>query len=103
MRCKEQSLCVFAFGHGGRTVFAVLTLAFVGTGIALLVSGVLPVPHGGSTGLIQARETHGWAFVLAVALAFPVAMTLATGVEAPSSAIAQPAQYSRSNLQSIYH
>ncbi|HEX6556051.1 MAG TPA: amino acid permease, partial [Ktedonobacteraceae bacterium] len=81
------------FGHGGRTVFAVLTLAFVGTGIALLVSGILPVPHGGPTGLLQqGHTTSGWASVLAVALAFPVAMALATGVEAPSSAIAQLGQ-----------
>ena len=36
--------------------------------------------------------TTGWASVLAVALAFPVAMALATGVEAPSSAIAQLGQ-----------
>src|SRR6266704_3892224 len=81
------------FGHGGRTVFAVLTLAFVGTGIALLVSGVLPAPHGGATGLtLQGHTTSGWASVLAIALAFPVAMALATGVEAPSSAIAQLGQ-----------
>lgn len=81
------------FGHGGRTVFAVLTLAFVGTGIALLVSGVLPVPHGMSTGLTQqGHTTSGWASWLSVALAFPVAMALATGVEAPSSAIAQLGQ-----------
>lgn len=81
------------FGHGGRTVFAVLTLAFVGTGIALLVSGVLPVPHGGPAGLtLQGHTTSGWASWLSVALAFPVAMALATGVEAPSSAIAQLGQ-----------
>ena len=81
------------FGHGGRTIFAVLTLAFVGTGIALLVSGVLPVPHGEPTGLTpQAHATSSWTSVLAVALAFPVAMALATGVEAPSSAIAQLGQ-----------
>ncbi|MFL5704901.1 MAG: hypothetical protein ACJ8AG_19010 [Ktedonobacteraceae bacterium] len=80
------------FGHGGRTVFALLTLAFVGTGIALLVSGVLPVPHGGPAGLTQARPMSGWASWLSVALAFPVAMALATGVEAPSSAIAQLGQ-----------
>lgn len=34
----------------------------------------------------------GHARVIAVVLAFPVAITLATGVEAPSSAIAQPGQ-----------
>jgi len=82
------------FGHGGRTVFAALTLAFVGTGIALLVSGILPVPHGGLIGLAaQPHPTSGtFASWLAVGLAFPVAMALATGVEAPSSAIAQLGQ-----------
>jgi len=82
------------FGHGGRTVFAALTLAFVGTGIALLVSGILPVPHGGPIGLTPQEHTTNGTFAswLAVGLAFPVAMALATGVEAPSSAIAQLGQ-----------
>lgn len=81
------------FGHAGRTIFAALTLAFVGTAIALLVSGVLAVPRGGSATLpLDGPATGGWASLLAVALAFPVAMALATGVEAPSSAIAQLGQ-----------
>jgi hypothetical protein len=52
------------FGHGGRTVFAILTLAFVGTGIALLVSGVLPTPRltllivGGLTLGLTALAVH---------------------------------------------
>lgn len=84
------------FGHGGRTIFATLTLAFVGCGIALLISGVLPLPHGGLSGLTtHPGATDGWAATLAVALAFPVAMALATGVEAPSSAIAQLGQLDR--------
>ena len=88
------------FGHGGRTVFAALTLAFVGTGIALLVSGVLPVSHGGPSGLAsQPHPTNGWASWLAVGLAFPVAMALATGVEAPSSAIAQLGQLNQHGRQ----
>ena len=88
------------FGHGGRTVFAALTLAFVGTGIALLVSGVLPIPHGGPSGLtFQGQATSGWASWLAVGLAFPVAMALATGVEAPSSAIAQLGQLNQHGRQ----
>ena len=81
------------FGHGGRTIFAVLTLAFVGIGTALLISGVLPIPHRGSVGVLpHSGPTGGLSSVLAVALAFPVAMALATGVEAPSSAIAQLGQ-----------
>lgn len=78
------------FGHGGRTVFAVLTLSFVGIAMVLLIRGVLPVPHTGVSRLIA--PPGGWPSVLAVALAFPVAMALATGVEAPSSAIAQLGQ-----------
>ena len=89
------------FGHGGRTVFAALTLAFVGTGIALLVSGLLPIPHGGPAGLIPQRPSNSGAFAswLAVGLAFPVAMALATGVEAPSSAIAQLGQLNQHGRQ----
>jgi len=81
------------FGHGGRTIFAILTLAFVGIGTALLISGVLPIPHGGSVGSItHPGSVNNLSSVFAVALAFPVAMALATGVEAPSSAIAQLGQ-----------
>jgi amino acid transporter len=73
------------FGHLGRAVFALLTLTFIGTAVAALVpvlgrpAAVLPV------GALESAP-------LSVALAFPVAMALATGVEAPSSAIAQLAQ-----------
>ncbi len=81
------------FGHGGRTIFALLTLAFVGVGIALLISGVLPVPHGTVLHVLAPPGvSRGGATFLSVALAFPVAMALATGVEAPSSAIAQLGQ-----------
>lgn len=81
------------FGHGGRTIFATLTLAFVGIGGAILVSGALPIAHGGPLGTVARPATvGGFASVLAVAFAFPVAMALATGVEAPSSAIAQLGQ-----------
>jgi hypothetical protein len=81
------------FGHGGRTIFALLTLAFVGIGVALLISGAFSVPHAGAIPLL-APSAHptGWSSWLSVALAFPVAMALATGVEAPSSAIAQLGQ-----------
>jgi amino acid transporter len=84
------------FGHGGRTIFALLTLVFVGSGIALLISGVVVVPPAGAIGSpLHAGGTGGWASMLSVALAFPVAMALATGVEAPSSAIAQLGQLDR--------
>jgi Amino acid permease len=77
------------FGHGGRLVFAVMTCLFILAAIAVLALGWVS-PH----------ETHGDAPVtgsaspvlVAVILAFPVAMALATGTEAPATSIAQLAQ-----------
>ncbi|WP_127354327.1 APC family permease [Actinacidiphila soli] len=76
------------FGHLGRAIFALMTLAFIGITVAVLVGGISAPVH--PTGTITHSGGH-WA-PLAVALAFPVAMALATGVEAPSSAIAQLGQ-----------
>ncbi len=84
-------LCVVAFlmrfGHLGRAVFALLTIVFVVIAVVVLVS-TLDEPAGvapAEPGLLHGAP-------LTVMLAFPVAMALATGVEAPSSAIAQLAQ-----------
>ncbi|HEX3609977.1 MAG TPA: amino acid permease [Solirubrobacterales bacterium] len=77
------------FGHLGRAVFALMTLLFVGLGISVLVGGAgaaVPVHHA------PASSPPGHAAFIAILLAFPVAMALATGVEAPSSAIAQLGQ-----------
>jgi hypothetical protein len=76
------------FGHWGRTVFATMTVAFIVLAAFLLVAGLLLTPHMGPPPVVD----PGHAPPLAVALAFPVAMALATGVEAPSSAIAQLGQ-----------
>jgi hypothetical protein len=78
------------FGHGGRTVFAAMTIAFVGVALVVLTRGFIsPVAHGSAS--LTSGGGHDPA-PLAVLLAFPVAMALATGVEAPSSAIAQLGQ-----------
>ncbi|MGW7426027.1 amino acid permease [Streptomyces sp. NPDC054813] len=77
------------FGHGGRLLFAVMTVAFVVISVAVLVLGFTS-PHG--TGHATATTDPGHSAVLAVVLAFPVAMALATGIEAPSTAIAQLGQ-----------
>jgi len=78
------------FGHGGRLVFATMTIAFVAVALVVMARGFFaPVAHG-SAPLVSAGHRESGA--LAVLLAFPVAMALATGVEAPSSAIAQLAQ-----------
>jgi amino acid transporter len=77
------------FGHLGRALFAIMTIAFVGLCAVVLAGGLTatPVTEQPSVG----SSGSSLAFV-AVLLAFPVAMALATGVEAPSSAIAQLGQ-----------
>ncbi len=77
------------FGHMGRSVFASMTVAFVAIAVIVLFAGFL-APH---TNPFQPRPyTTGGASLFTVIIAFPVAMALATGVEAPSSAIAQLGQ-----------
>jgi hypothetical protein len=79
------------FGHGGRAIFAAMTIAFVLVTLVIVVHGfVAPVGRGAvAVSVSPVRHRFG---PLAVLLAFPVAMALATGVEAPSSAIAQLGQ-----------
>ena len=87
------ALCVLVaaitwFGHLGRSVFATMTVAFVAVAVPVIVLGFLH-PHTVGTAPVQG---NGSATMWTVFLAFPVAMALATGVEAPSSAIAQLGQ-----------
>ena len=77
------------FGHGGRVVFAAMTLAFVAVTAVVLTRGIVDPAARGTAPLVPAGSHKG---ALSVLLAFPVAMALATGVEAPSSAIAQLGQ-----------
>ncbi|MDF9816639.1 amino acid permease [Streptomyces sp. SPB162] len=77
------------FGHGGRLLFAVMTVLFVVVSVVVLVLGFVS-PH--EMGHAASSTDPGRSAVLAVVLAFPVAMALATGVEAPSTAIAQLGQ-----------
>lgn len=76
------------FGHLGRLVFAAMTVAFIVVAAIVLVYGLAAAPQ--SVGAVT--NDPGRPAALAVVLAFPVAMALATGVEAPSSAIAQLGQ-----------
>jgi hypothetical protein len=78
------------FGHGGRIVFATMTIAFVAVGLLVLARGIADPVTRGSGPLVPAGSHNAGA--ASVLLAFPVAMALATGVEAPSSAIAQLGQ-----------
>jgi hypothetical protein len=77
------------FGHIGRSVFASMTVAFIAVAAVVVAAGFL-APH---TPVFQPHPlTTGPASLWRVFIAFPVAMALATGVEAPSSAIAQLGQ-----------
>jgi amino acid transporter len=75
------------FGHVGRAVFAAMATLFVVVAVVVLVSG-----FGTAAARPPVDVSAGHSSVIAILLAFPVAMALATGVEAPSSAIAQLGQ-----------
>jgi hypothetical protein len=77
------------FGHGGRLVFAVMTLLFIVGCVIVLAHGYVDpvVRHGRAP--ITGAQGPGW---IAVVLSFPVAMALATGTEAPATAIGQLGQ-----------
>ena len=77
------------FGHGGRLVFAVMTTLFLLASIPILALGWAD-PHTAS-GSAPITGSASPALV-AVILAFPVAMALATGTEAPATSIAQLGQ-----------
>jgi hypothetical protein len=77
------------FGHGGRLTFAIMTLLFIAIAVAILMHGFThpALAHGQAP--VTGPEGNP---VLAVVFSFPVAMALATGTEAPSTAIAQLGQ-----------
>src|SRR5713226_1543381 len=78
------------FGHGGRAVFALMTISFAIIGSLVIVLGASAPVHRVLASAPPPASHHS--ALLGVLLAFPVGMALATGVEAPSSAIAQLAQ-----------
>jgi len=77
------------FGHSARILFSLMAMAFVVASIVVLIGGVAAEPAT-STAAVSGESSHP--ALLAILLAFPVAMALATGVEAPSTAIAQLGQ-----------
>jgi hypothetical protein len=77
------------FGHLGRLLFAAFTLMFlVAASVVILRGWIDPV----TVRPAPASRGSGHSALAAVVLAFPVAMALATGVEAPLTAIAQLGQ-----------
>jgi hypothetical protein len=77
------------FGHGGRLVFAVMTSLFIVAGVIVLAAGwISPDSTSGHAPITGSASPA----LVAVILAFPVAMALATGTEAPATSIAQLGQ-----------
>ena len=77
------------FGHRGRLIFAVMTVLFILASALVLAFGwISPHASQGSAPITGSASPA----VVAVLLAFPVAMALATGMEAAATAIAQLGQ-----------
>ena len=78
-------------GHRGRIGFAIATQAFILLAVVLVVIGAFTDPSSAPSEVATAPggPVLANASVAAVLLAFPLGMALATGVEAPSNAIAQ--------------
>jgi hypothetical protein len=75
-------------GHRGRVAFAAATLLFISLGLIVIVAGAAgpaqaPVPDQSAEPLVADAS------LIPALLAMPLAMALATGIEAPSDAIAQ--------------
>ena len=83
------------FGHSARSLFSVMAITFVAMSIVVFIDGVDAEPVASA---VESGESSHPALV-AILLAFPVAMALATGVEAPSTAIAQLGQLDNEGRQ----
>jgi hypothetical protein len=75
-----------SLGHRGRVFFATATLAFLGLALVVLARGAFADPAAVAEPTSPALAD---AALVPVLLAMPFGMALATGVEAPSDAIAQ--------------
>src|SRR4051812_15497266 len=79
-----------SLGHRGRLAFAIATLSFLGLAVIVIAGGAAD----GATAPHYAPLVAD-ASLAPVLLAMPLAMALATGIEAPSDAIAQLGQLGR--------
>jgi hypothetical protein len=77
------------FGHRGRVGFAILAQAFILLATVVIVMGVSADPVEGSRAASGDHPLLADSAFVSVLLAMPLGMALATGVEAPSDAVAQ--------------
>jgi hypothetical protein len=75
-----------SLGHRGRVFFATAALAFLGLALVVIARGAFADPGASPPAMTPPLAD---AALLPVLLAMPLGMALATGVEAPSDAIAQ--------------
>jgi hypothetical protein len=87
------------FGHRGRLVFAVMTLLFIIGCVLVLVHGYTDPVNTQGRAPTTGPQGSPW---IAVALSFPVAMALATGTEAPATAIGQLGQLGPNDLRRVF-
>lgn len=78
-------------GHRGRVGFAIATQAFLLMAAVVIVAGIFADPVAGGGAGVEASSSPllANASFAAILVAFPLGMALATGIEAPSDAIAQ--------------
>lgn len=80
------------FGHASRVLFATFTISFIAVcGIVLVKGYVSPTTTLPDSAVLITGEPLSPA-IIAILFAFPVAMALATGIEAPLTSIAQLGQ-----------
>jgi hypothetical protein len=77
------------FGHRGRVGFAIATQVFLVFALVVIAKGILADPAAGPGAPVPSTPVLGEAALVPVLFALPLGMALATGVEAPSDAIAQ--------------
>lgn len=80
---------LICLGQRGRVVFATAALAFLGMALVVIALGLGADPVAAGSGAGGSHPFFSSAAVIPVLLAVPLGMALATGVEAPSDAIAQ--------------
>jgi hypothetical protein len=77
-----------SFGHHGRIAFAGATLLFIALAVTVIAAGAFGSAQPPVNGQAEAPIAADASLIPAL-LAMPLAMALATGIEAPSDAIAQ--------------
>jgi hypothetical protein len=83
-----------SLGHHGRIAFAAATLFFLGLAAAVIVAGTAG-GSGAPAHSVESAPVLADASLIPALLAMPLAMALATGIEAPSDAIAQLGELDR--------